>query len=157
MCIWIDADSCPVKIRQYVSEAAKKLMIKAVFVANHVISVSDDESPFVEFKLCEAGKDVADNFIFNSLQNSDIVITRDILFAERLVNSDFSVINDRGVQFSKSNIEKYISERNLSLSISMLGLKSGYSKNSYGNKEFSAFCNCFDKLILEKINQALRK
>jgi len=153
MNIWIDADSCPSLVRQHVSRFALQscetsLPIKAIFVANHSIQI--DNSQYVSFVLCEAGKDKADNYIFNSVSKDDIVITRDILFAERLVKAEITVINDRGVSFNSKNIEKYVSERNLSLMMSNLGLKKGYSKNSYSNKEFTLFCECLDKEIAKK-------
>ena len=154
MCIWVDADSCPVRVRQHVAETAERISVKAVFVANRKILSDGEQNQFVQLKICDSGKDVADNFIFDSAEKNDIIITRDILFAERLVRADFTVMNDRGVLFSNRNIEKYVSERNLSLSISMLGLKKGFSKNSYGEKEFSLFCQCFDKIVAEKISQA---
>ena len=150
MCIWIDCDSCPVSVRQHISTLAVQSSIKAIFVANHFISIDNINTPFVSFMLCEKGKDEADNLIFSSVSESDIVVTRDILFAQRLVKSGYSVINDRGTRFDEKNIEKFVSERNLSLMMSNLGLKKGYSKNSYSKKEFSAFCECLDREIAKK-------
>lgn len=145
MCIWVDADSCPAIVRNYIAEKAKEHSLKALFAANRNIPIEISE--FVAFQLCNAGKDEADNFIFARATKGDIVVTKDILFAERLVKAEVAVMNDRGVLFTARNIEKYVSERNLSLAMANLGLKQGYSKNTYGKREFALFRECFDKTL----------
>ena len=89
-------------------------------------------------------KDAADNYIVSSASEKDIVITRDILLAERLVAKNISVINDRGTAFTKDNIQDKIADRNFDLQLAQIGL-GGSKKNSYGEKEFSKFKKCFER------------
>lgn len=146
--IWIDADSCPAPVKEHIVDISNKYSIHSIFVANRNIPLPS--SDYVSMHICEQGKDVADNFIFESVDSNDIVITRDILFAERIVKRNISVMNDRGTLFTKENIAERISERNLSFTFSQLGLTNGYSKNRYGSKEKNAFCNCLDRELQKK-------
>ena len=95
--------------------------------------------------ICEKEKDAADNYIFSMAEQSDLVITRDIILAEKLVNKNIQVINDRGTLFTKNNIHNRIEDRNLDLQLAQLGFGGG--TNVYGEKQFKKFRNCFENLI----------
>ena len=96
--------------------------------------------------VCPQEKDSADNYILSNAQKTDLVITKDIVFAEKLVEKDITAINDRGTIFTKENIREMISERNYSLSLAQIGLVNHY-KEGYDKKKFSKFANCFDKTL----------
>lgn len=101
----------------------------------------------------------ADNFILENVNKLDIVITRDILLADKLVDKNITVINDRGTLWTKENIKERKSESAFSFELSLMGL-GGNKANSYDKNEFSKFANCFDKEIHrlikeEKINSKL--
>ena len=75
--IWIDADSCPLMVRNHTVKQAKALGLSPVqFVANK--SVACD---FEHFKMtvCEQKKDAADDYILEHAGANDLVITRDIV------------------------------------------------------------------------------
>lgn len=142
MKIWIDADSCPTLLRDFLIESAKKNNIKAIFVANRkILSVSDNQN--VEMIVCDTGKDVADNYISDNADKNDIVITRDILFASRLVEKNITVLNDRGLSFTKDNIEDRLLERDFSLNLSEIGFGKN-KKSQYSQKELKKFSTTFD-------------
>ncbi|MCR5125195.1 MAG: DUF188 domain-containing protein [Treponema sp.] len=145
--IWIDADSCPALLREFVIESAKKNNIEAVFVANAKFF---DETENVRIVVCKQEKDEADNVIYEQAQKNDIVITRDIIFAKRLVEKKITVINDRGILFMKDNIEDRIMERNLSLNLSEIGF-GGNKKKQYGQQELKKFKSTFDSELQKHI------
>lgn len=147
--VWIDADSCPVKVRDYVIAASKSKGINVNFVANHEIRT---KLTYQNFKMiiCSAQKGAADDLIFDECQPNDIVVTRDILFASRLVEKKICVMNDRGVNFTKDNIQDRIDERNFSLNLAEIGLGGGKG-NYYGDKELKKFSACFDLKVQEHI------
>ena len=92
--IWIDADSCPRLVREYTADYAQKNHLSLTLVANKPVPAGSDRKNF-EMIICSAEKDAADNYIVSSASEKDIVITRDILLAERLVAKNISVINDQ--------------------------------------------------------------
>lgn len=143
MHIWIDADSCPALVRNHCAKMAEKLNFQITFVANK--SVSCDYKN-IEMIVCKQEKDAADNYIFENAEKYDLVITKDIVFADRLIQKEIKVINDRGTVFTKENIKELLSERNFDFELAQIGLVKHYNEG-YDKKKFSAFANCFDKII----------
>lgn len=148
--IWIDADSCPTLVRDYLIRYSAKLSIKVYFVANKPIP-SEEKAPF-EMIICSTEKDAADNYILEHCTQNDIVVTRDLLFAQKLVEKQTTVINDRGTVFSKENIGPLIKEREYNLQLAEMGLVKHYNEG-YDKKKFSAFANCFDKTVHQKLTE----
>ena len=146
--VWIDADSFPTLLKNFILEYAEKNYLEIIFVANKPIK-SDKQN----FKMIRAEntKDSADNIIFENITEKDIAITRDILLAERLVQKNIKTINDRGTCFSKENIKKKVEERNYDFNLAQLGF-SGSKEKNYGMKELKKFRECFEK-TLKKIYQ----
>ena len=146
--VWIDADSFPTLLKNFILEYAEKNYLEIIFVANKPIK--SDKQNF-KMILAENTKDSADNIIFENITEKDIAITRDILLAERLVQKNIKTINDRGTYFSKENIKKKVEERNYDFNLAQLGF-SGSKKKNYGMKELKKFRECFEK-TLKKIYQ----
>lgn len=146
--IWIDADSCPVLVRDHTLKYAKNRNIPVIFVANKEIKSETG----IEFEMIITGseKDAADNYICEHAEKSDLVITRDFLFAEKLVEKEITCINDRGTKFTKDNIRELVSERDFNLSLAQMGL-TNHKSSGYSQKHFKLFCNCFDKEMQELI------
>ncbi len=146
--VWIDADSFPTLLKNFILEYAEKNYLEIIFVANKPIK--SDKHNF-KMILAENTKDSADNIIFENITEKDIAITRDILLAERLVQKNIKTINDRGTYFSKENIKKKVEERNYDFNLAQLGF-SGSKEKNYGMKELKKFRECFEK-TLKKIYQ----
>lgn len=146
--VWIDADSFPTLLKNFILEYAEKNYLEIIFVANKPIK--SDKQNF-KMILAENTKDSADNIIFENITEKDIAITRDILLAERLVQKNIKTINDRGTCFSKENIKKKVEERNYDFNLAQLGF-SGSKEKNYGMKELKKFRECFEK-TLKKIYQ----
>ena len=143
--IWVDADSCPRLVRTYLADYSEKLQTKINFVANKNIPCDNPHELF-SMIVTDSESQSADNYILNNADEDDIVITRDILLAERLTEKNITVINDRGKRWTKENIKERKSERDFSYELTMIGLASSKA-NTYSKKEFAEFANCFDKEI----------
>ena len=149
--IWVDADSCPSLVRNHTVKMGNKLGLKVVFVANKAIN--SDAGQF-EMIICEAEKDAADNYIFEHVQNgTDLVITRDIVFADRLVEIGISCINDRGTEFTREMIKERLSTRDFDLQLAEIGLVKHFHEG-YDKKKFAEFANSFDKVIHRLLRNA---
>lgn len=141
--VWVDADSCPLVVRNHVATFSRKHAIPVSFVANHALPLAV-RAPLVTMQVCTQEAQAADNYIFSHVQPHDAVITRDIPFAARLVERSIVVMNDRGTLFTTENIGERLSERNFSLNLAELGLTNG-GKKSYSQKEFKRFADCFER------------
>ena len=144
MKIWIDADSCPVQIRNIVSKASERRGIKVILAANREIPVNRHEK--IESVIVPEGADSADHYILENSSEGDLVITRDIPFASSLVEKGVNVINDRGDEFTRENMGERLSMRNFMLEMRLSGLKINEEK-SFGKKEVQLFSNTFDKIL----------
>ncbi len=142
MVFWVDADSCPKPIRDIICRAGKRISAQVVFAANRPVSCSKD----VMMVILPQEKDAADNYIAENAGEGDIVITRDIPLAKRLVEQNLTVINDRGTLYTRENIGERLSIRNFMLDLYNSGLKPE-STRKFGAKDIKAFADTFDKTL----------
>lgn len=150
MTVWIDADSCPSMVRNHVVKISNTLKYHVVFVANKKVFIQ--EKGDYEFIVCNQEKDAADNYIFDKASENDLVITKDIVFAGRLVEKNIAAINDRGTAFTNENIKELLSERDFDFQLAQIGLVKHYNEG-YNKEKFSKFANCFDKTIHKLLKQ----
>lgn len=108
--IWVDADACPVRIREMIVRAADRVKVTATFVSNH--SVPLPRSPHVEVLLVESGFDVADRRIVERLAAGDLVITQDIPLAAEVVERGATALNPRGMLYTAQNVREHLARRN---------------------------------------------
>lgn len=139
--IWIDGDSCPSMLRDFVFSYAERREFSAFFICNKKI-LSDEQSKYEIIAGSE--KDAADDYILSHAKSSDIIITKDIPFAARALEKEICAINDRGGIFTKENIAKKLADREYDLSLAEIGFKSPREKN-YGKAEFGKFVATFEK------------
>lgn len=144
MTLWVDADSCPRQVRELVCRTGIRLEIPVVFVANRKIDMP--KSPLFSMVLAPTSADAADDHIVQSAIIGDLVVTRDIPFAKRLVDASVRVINDRGIVYTTENINERLSIRNLMLDMHRNGLVPEKT-SQYGKKELQNFANALDREI----------
>jgi len=142
MLFWIDADSCPRQVRDLVCRAAKRVGTDVNFVANRKIPF--DPAPGHRMIVCDATPDAADDYIHDNVGENDLVITRDIPLAKRLVTKNIRVINDRGTVYTETNINERLSMRNLMLDLYNNGIMPERS-GQFGKKEMQEFANALDR------------
>lgn len=148
--IWVDADSCPVAVRNIISRFSQRLEIPVNYVANHEIPIK--KHPLNQMIISEATPDAADNYIVEHISEKDIAITRDIPLAQRLVEKNCTVINDRGTLFTKENIREMRSIRDFNFTLAQYGI-TGDKSGAYGQKEINKFSNLLDKEIQKKLKK----
>ena len=148
--VLVDADSCPKKVREHIALSAARQEFKAVFAANREIVVGQ-KSAWCSCVVCVSEKDSADNYLFAEAEENDIVVTRDIPFAARLVEKGLCVMNDRGFVFTKYNIQDKLMERAFNMNLSEIGFASKNKKTYYGDKEFAKFSACFDTEVEKRL------
>ena len=148
MTLWVDADSCPRPIRDIVCRAGRRLAVPVVFAANRAVACPKD----VTMVILPQEKDAADNYIAKNAVAGDLVVTRDIPLAKRLVDLNLAVINDRGTLYTRENIAERLSIRNFMLELCNSGLKPETAQR-FGAKDIKAFADTFDR-TLSRLNAA---
>ena len=148
MKIWVDADSCPVRIRQIMAKAGERLKLPVIFAANREIPIPKGASMVVT----ENTEQAADLYITENSVEGDLAITRDIPLAKLLVDKGLYVINDRGTIFTRDNINTYLSARNFMYELQANGL-APEKTNSFGKKEIQKFSNLLDSLLAKALKQ----
>src|SRR5690554_1003632 len=82
--IWVDADACPVALKDMLFKAANRAQVRVTLVANQPLQVPT--SPYIQFRQVARGFDVADNEIHQRVNRGDLVITGDIPLAADVID-----------------------------------------------------------------------
>ena len=123
--LYIDADSCPVK--DEILRVAMRHSLEVYLVSNKW--TTKIFGPKVHKILVPMGADVADNWIVDNAKKNDIVVTADILLAERCLKFDAFVISPTGKNFTAENIGMSVAIRGLNNHLRETGEISGYNKS----------------------------
>jgi uncharacterized protein YaiI (UPF0178 family) len=107
--IFVDADACPVKNEVY--RVAERYGLKVFVVANSFMNVP--RSDLIERVIVTQGPDVADDWIVERADETDIVITADIPLAGRSVKKGASVLSPTGKVFDGDSIGMALATRDL--------------------------------------------
>jgi uncharacterized protein YaiI (UPF0178 family) len=145
--ILVDADSFPRPARELVLRSSARTGTEVLFAANRPIPGISGKKAVME--LCPPGEDSADDRIVELALPGDLVLTRDILLAERLVEKEVRVLDDRGRNYSKENIRELRSIRDFIVSLAENSLGTKRTAN-YGKKELKAFADSLDRELGKK-------
>ncbi len=148
--IWVDADACPVAIKQILFKTAQRLEVEAILVANQTMRVP--RSPFVRAITVTDGPDVADDRIAESVQPGDLVVTGDIPLAARVVAAGGIAIDSRGELLDDASVHDRLASRDLMDELRAAGIETKGPK-PLTPKDVQAFANTLDRTL----TKALRK
>ena len=123
MKIWVDADACPVVIKEILFKAANRTKVPMTFVANHYLTIPP--SPYLDFLQVGAGFDVADNEIVKRLTKGDLVITSDIPLADEVITKGGLALSPRGEAFTAENIKPKLNMRDFMETMRSSGIQTG--------------------------------
>ena len=174
--VWLDADSCPKELRPVLWRAAARLNLSniqnsgAASPAFHIVAAKPQclapfqkrMRPNMYFHEVAPGPNAADDFIEAHCQGGDIVITRDIAFAQTLClkDSTLRIINDRGTEYTRENVFARCRQRDLALELRRANLlpQSTNQGTNRGTKRRQAkhtaqFAACFDKCIAQQLRR----
>ena len=109
MQIWVDADACPVAVKEILFRVAGRLQLNVTLVANQLRRVP--ASPYIRALQVPAGPDVADAEIVRLLAPGDLVVTGDIPLAAQVLDKGGLALNPRGDFYTADNIAQQLSMR----------------------------------------------
>lgn len=144
MQIWVDADACPVVVKEMLFRAAERKQMMTTLVANQFLRTPP--SPFIKTMQVESGFDVADNKIVQLLNIGDIVITADIPLAAQVVEKGGVAINPRGELYTTANIQERLAMRNLMEELRSNGLQTSTTA-PFNHADKQAFASTLDRLL----------
>jgi hypothetical protein len=144
MKIWVDADACPVVIKDILFKAANRAQIETTLIANHYIKIPP--SPFIKFVQVQNGFDIADDEIIKRVQKSDLVITSDIPLADEVITKLAVALSPRGELYSKENIKSRLNIRDFMDTMRASGLHTG-GPSALSQTDRQNFANHLDRII----------
>lgn len=145
--IWVDADACPVVIKEILFKAAQRTGIPLTLVANHFMHVPNIKN--IQFRQVGAGFDVADNWIVQHCQLNDLVVTQDIPLASEVIAKGALALNPRGELYTQSNIRSRLSIRDFMETLRSSGVQTG-GPDAFNQKDRQAFANQLDRWLVKK-------
>ena len=146
--IWVDADACPVTIKDMLIRAAQRTGIQITFVANQSLSLPPLKN--VKSVQVSSGFDVADNWIVNQTQAGDLVITQDIPLADEVISKGAIAIGPRGHLYTRENIKARLTMRDFMETMRSSGVHSG-GPAPLNQQDKQNFANQLDRWLSKAI------
>lgn len=140
--IYVDADACPVKEEVFLVATRHNLQVYLVsnsrlnmIVNNNVHKIQVNSDP-----------DAADNWISEHVNIGDIVVTVDILLADRCLKKGARAISPTGKIFNDNNIGSAKAMRELRAYLREAGVAPSYNA-TYSKQDRSNFLQALEKMI----------
>ncbi|WDP89177.1 MAG: YaiI/YqxD family protein [Desulfobacter sp.] len=147
MAIWVDADACPVRIKDLLYRAANRTKIQVTLVANQNLRIP--KSPYVKFLQVASGFDIADNEIIKRMKPGDLVITADIPLASEVIAKGGTALNPRGELYTQDNITSRLYVRDLMENLRSSGMETK-GPPPMTPKDCQNFSNSLDRFLFAK-------
>lgn len=144
MKIWVDADACPVVIKDILFRAAERKKTETIFVANQYIRTPP--SKFIRSMQVSAGFDVADDEIVRLVEPNDLVITSDIPLAAEVIEKGGQALSSRGELFTTENIRSRLNIRDFMDTMRASGEQSG-GPPPLNQSDRQNFANHLDRIL----------
>ncbi|MCB1954450.1 MAG: YaiI/YqxD family protein [Rhodocyclaceae bacterium] len=147
MKIWVDADACPVAVREILYRAARRTEVLLTLVANQWLKTPP--SPWIRAIQVPAGFDEADKRIAAEAAAGDLVITADIPLAAAVIANGAQVLDPRGEPLDAGNIGERVTMRNLMDTLRSGGVDTG-GPPAYSTADAKAFADRLDRLLARR-------
>ena len=150
--ILVDADACPVKDEIY--KVAWRHEVPVTLVSNAHLRIP--AHPLIEKVVVGAGFDAADDWIAEASGPATVVITADILLADRCIKAGATVISNAGRPFTPNSIGAAVATRAI-----MADLRAGATAPGIGGPapfsktDRSRFLSALDEAVV-RLKRALR-
>ena len=144
MQVWVDADACPVAIKEILYRAADRARVLVTLVANHSLRIP--ASSYIRFTQVSAGLDAADRHIIELLDAGDLVVTADIPLAAAAIDKNAHALDPRGELYTKDNIRERLSMRNFMDELRGSGVATG-GPAVLSQRDRQAFANALDSFL----------
>jgi len=142
--IWVDADACPVVIKDILFRAAQRTGLPLILVANSPLRIPQAEN--ISMLQVAAGFDVADNEIVQRLNAGDLVITSDIPLAAEVLEKGAHALSVRGEMYALDSIRARLNMRDFMDTLRASGIDTGGSP-AFSQNDRKTFANQLDGFL----------
>ena len=143
--IWVDADACPVVVKEILFRAADRTGVQLTLVANQALSAP--ASPNIRTVQVPRGFDVADDEIVKRVTSGDLVITSDIPLAAEVIGKGAHALSPRGELHTKENIGARLNMRDFLDTMRSSAVEMGGGPSAYSQRDKQEFANRLDQLL----------
>ncbi len=150
MKIWVDADACPVAIKDILFKAANRTGIQLSLIANQPVRIPP--SRYISFLQVSSGFDVADNEIVNRVNCGDLVITSDIPLAAEVIDKGALALSPRGELYTADNIRARLNMRDFMDTLRSSGVNTG-GPAALSQADRKSFANHLDRILTRNTTQ----
>lgn len=150
MNIWVDADACPVVIKEILIRAAQRTKVQLTFVANQSVQIPASHN--IDSIQVAQGFDVADNEIVRRMDSGDLVITSDIPLAADVIEKDGIALSPRGELYTTDNIRARLNMRDFMETLRASGVNTG-GPPALNQGDRKAFANHLDQFLTRHAKQ----
>lgn len=144
MKIWVDADACPVVIKDILFKGAERTQTELTLVANQPLRVP--ASRYIKAIQVQSGFDVADNEIVKLTEAGDLVITSDIPLADEVLAKGGQALSPRGELYTTSNIKSRLNMRDFMDTMRASGEHTG-GPAPLSQSDRQQFANHLDRIL----------
>jgi len=145
--IWVDADACPVVIREVLFRAAERTGVSLTLVANKPVKLPTALN--IRFVQVPAGMDAADKRIVELMAAGDLVITADVPLAAAAIEKGGVALNPRGELYTSENVRERLSVRNFLDELRGSGVNTG-GPPALSQRERQMFANQLDRWLAKR-------
>ena len=142
--ILVDADACPVKEEVY--RVAWRHEVPVSIVSNSHMRVP--EHPLIERIVVGAGFDAADDWIAGRSGPGAVVVTADILLADRCLKAGALVLGPNGKPFTENSIGAAIATRAIMADL-RAGIETAGGPPPFSRADRSRFLSALDEILVK--------
>jgi uncharacterized protein len=141
--ILVDADACPVKDEVY--RVAYRLEVPVTLVSNAYLRVP--QHPLIARVVVGDGFDAADDWIAERADGDAVVVTADILLADRCLKAGAAVVAPNGRPFTTASIGSAVAVRAIMSDLRAGGDRVG-GPPPFGREDRSRFLSALDAALV---------
>jgi len=143
--IWVDADACPVAVKEILFRAADRTGVELTLVANQPLSTPSSAN--INTLQVPQGFDVADDEIVKRLKAGDLVITGDIPLAAEVIEKGGHALSPRGELHTTENIGARLNMRDFLDTMRSSGVDMSGGPAAFSQRDKQEFANNLDRFL----------
>lgn len=145
MKIWVDADACPVVVKEILYKAANRTGVQLTLVANQALNTPS--SPNIKTLQVPRGFDVADDEIVKRIEAGDLVITSDIPLAAEVIAKGGHALSPRGELHTRENIGARLNMRDFLDTMRSSAVEMSGGPAAFSQRDKQDFANNLDRFL----------
>ncbi len=147
--VWVDADACPVVVKEILFRAAERTGVQLTLVANQALSTPSSSN--INTIQVPHGFDVADDEIVKRVVAGDLVITSDIPLAAEVIEKGAHALSPRGEMHTKENIGARLNMRDFLDTMRSSGVEMSGGPAAFSQRDKQEFANNLDRFLTKHL------